>query len=146
MLAFAVAKYLPTVVDTLTFDETGPSGNLFVTWMPSTPDLCVGIMGQPGQPQLSKLPVDLPGLQVLVRGVRYDTRTPFDLARSIYSALNCLDNVTLDQGGDDEVRVIGCTALQSDPTSIGRDDNGRPEWSLNFAFRTYAPTAHRSLT
>lgn len=145
MLTLAVAKYLPTVIDALTFDETGTTGNVFNSWMPETPDLAVAVMAEPGLPQTSNLPTDLPGLQVLVRGPRYDTRTAFELARQVYSHLACLDGITLDADGADEIRVIGCTPLQSGPVPIGRDSNDRPEWSLNFTLRTHAPTAHRSL-
>jgi len=112
--------------------------------MPSTLDMAVVVMTQPGAPQLSKIPMDHPGLQVVVRGARYDSRGAHTLARSVYSTLTCLDGVTFDAGGDDEVYVIGCTATQSDPTPIGRDTNDRPEYTVNFQLTTRAPTAHRS--
>ena len=67
----------------------------------------------------------------------------YALARSIYDALHCLDGVTLDGGGPDEVHVIGCTAQQSDPIPLGPDALERPEWSLNFQLRTHSPTPHR---
>lgn len=144
MLAIAVARYLAAEIDFLVYDEDGTDGNLFVAWMPSTPDIAVALMPQPGTPQLSKLPTDTPGLQALIRGEAQDPRPSYEMARTIYDALTCLDLVTLDEGGDDETRVIGCTALQSDPVGIGQDSNQRHEWSLNFSFRTHAPTTHRS--
>ncbi len=145
MLSKAIAKHAATVVDALTFNETTAGGNVFIEWMPEAPDTAVAVMTQPGQPQLSKRPVDLPGVQFLVRGERKaDPDDSYELASALYGAFNCLDGVTLDDGGPDEIYVIGCTALQSGPTYLGRDSNDRPEWSLNHSLRTYSPTTHRS--
>jgi len=145
MLSKAIAKHAPTVVDELTFNETTSGGNVFLEWMPDTPDTAVAVMTQPGLPQLSKRPVDLPGVQFLVRGEREaDPADSHALATELYAAFNCLDGVALDEGGNDEVWVAGCTALQSGPTYLGRDSNDRPEWSLNLTLRVHAPTTHRS--
>lgn len=142
MLAAAVARHLADL-NLVTFDETGVTGDCFVATMPPTPDEAVALMPSAGLPQLSKAPTDLPGLQALVRGPEFDPRPGYARARDIYDALTCLDHVTLDLGGDHEVFVIGCTAMQSEPVPIGRDANQRHEWSLNFSFRTHAPTTHR---
>lgn len=143
MLSYAVAAYLDANVASLTFAPAGGAGNVFVEWMPPSPNVAVMVAGQPGLPQLSRLATDLPGLQVIVRADPYSVEAGHALARAVYSALTCLDGVTLDEGGPHEVYVIGCTATQSEPAPIGRDELQRPEWSLNFQLRTHAPTAHR---
>lgn len=143
MLAYAVAKYLGAQVGTLAFTASSGTGNVFVDYMPASPDAAVMVSGQPGLPQLSKLPTDLPGLQVIVRGAPHAATTAHAVARAIYSALTCLDGVTLDDNGAHEVYVIGCTASQSEPVPMGRDANERPEYSLNFQLRVHAPTTHR---
>lgn len=143
MLARAIAKHLATVVDGLTFDADDGGGSLFVNWMPSEPDVCVAVMPSGGLAQPTKAPTDLPTVQVLVRGDAADPDQGYPMARSIYAALTCLDGTVLDENGDDEVLVIGCTAVQSDPIPLGRDDNDRPEWSLNFQARTREPTTFR---
>lgn len=144
MIAVAVARHLAATVDGLTMDETLGTGNVFIDWMPSTPDVAAAVMSQPGEPQLTNDPSDVAGVQVLIRAARGDVRPGHAMARTVYSELTCLDLVTLDDGGPDEVFVVGCTALQSDPAPIGQDENQRPEWSLNFRLHTHAPTAHRT--
>lgn len=146
MLHMALAKWLPTVVDDLTIDATGVTGNVYVGWMPSGPDLAVAVMPSGGDPQLSQIPTDLPVAQFLVRGEREDLAGAYALARSIYSEVTCLDLVTLDDAGDDEVYVVTATALQTDPIPLGQDDNQRFGFSVNVRFRVHAPTAHRPIS
>lgn len=143
MLAAALAKHLDGL-GIVTFDPTGRAGDCFVATMPAGPDEAVAVMPQPGLPQLTRSPHDLPGVQFLVRGPAHDPRPPYARARAIYEALTCLDLVTLDEGGVDEVYLVSLTAAQSEPVPIGQDDNHRHEWSVNFLARTYAPTAHRT--
>jgi hypothetical protein len=143
MLATAIAKRLAVVVDDLVYSEDEPGGNLFVAHMPAAPDVAVMVMPTGGPAQLTKAATDTPTVQLMARGAPTDARTPYALLRQAYDALTCLDLVTLDEGGPDEVHVITCTAMQSDPVPIGRDENDRPEFSQNYQFRTHAPTAHR---
>lgn len=144
MLSKAMATRAATLT-AWTYNDATADGNVFVEWMPATPDTALSVMTQPGQPQLAKRPVDLPGIQFLVRGERQaDPADSFALAEELYGEFTCLDLVTLDDGGTNEVYVAGCTALQSSPVYLGRDSNDRPEWSLNFSLRTLSPTTHRS--
>lgn len=145
MIAAAFAKHLDATLAGLTYIEDASGGNVFLDWEPAGPDVCVTISGRPGLPEESfKLPGGQPGLQIIVRGAPYQERTGRQLAFAIYSELDRLDGVTLDEGGADEVYVVGCTASQSEPTPIGRDDNHRPRWSLNFLARVNTPTVHRT--
>jgi hypothetical protein len=142
MLTAAVAKYLAGL-DLLAFDAEGVTGNTFIDTMPSAPDTAVAIFGTGGQPTNSHDGYDQPVVQVRTRGAKHDPRPPYLRARAIYEALVGLHSITLDDGGDDEVRVIRTVALQSDPAPIGADDNDRHEFVINFAFYIRALTAHR---
>lgn len=143
MIAAAIAKHLEGL-GLVEFDADGVTGDAFIATMPSAPDEAVAITPTGGNPQPTRAAVDLPVVQVRVRSARFDPRPGYERARDIYGALTCLDNVTLDDGGDDEVRVIGCTAIQSDPAPLGADENDRQEWVVNYALRTVAPTLHRT--
>lgn len=146
MIATAVAKHLAATVDGLTFSETASGVNVFVQRTPdaaSTPHEVVTVMAGAGLPQMSRLATDLPTIQVLTRGAPHDPLGGHALALACYSQLTCLDRVVLDEGGPDEVRVIGCTAVQSTPGSLGPDAADRQEWSQNYQLRTSNTTAHR---
>lgn len=144
MIAAAIALHLAggddPLIDGLTFDLDAAS-NTFIEYMPDAPDVAVAVMSSGALPQLSKAATDLPTVQVIVR--HRDPVAGYTLARAIYDALACLPFGTLAEGSEHEVLVIGCTPAQSGPISIGRDDNQRHEWSLNFQLRVHAPTTHR---
>lgn len=139
MIAAAVAKILDDSIESLTFRPNGAGGNVFVDWMPDQPDIAVAVMTRPGSPNLTKLPGETVGVQVLVRHT--STRAADDLADLIFDALACAPAQVLDDGGPDEVQVIGVTPGSHSP--IGRDVKERPEWSLNFTLRIHNPTSHR---
>jgi hypothetical protein len=80
---------------------------------------------------------------VIVRSAKGTQRVGYELAEDIYSTLQCLDRTVIDPAGVDETRVIGTTAEQSAPISLGLDAVGRPEWSLDFVFQIHNPTTHR---
>ena len=142
MLATALARHLETL-GLVDFDETGVAGNAFLVTMPSSPDEAVAITPYGGREQPTRAPTDIPNIQIRVRSTRFDPRPGYERARNIYAALACLDGVTLDEAGADEVFVIGVTPTQSDVFPIGRDENDRDEWVFNLSIRTHAPTAHR---
>ncbi len=142
MFAAAVAKYLDGL-GLVTYRPTGVGGNCFLGHMPSSPDVAVLVSGEPGGTPDAGLGYDRPGLQVIVRAGT-DPRVGHALARTIYAALHGLRSTTLDVAGDDTVRVIDCVARQSEPVPLGRDENDRSEFSLNFLAHTVAPTTHRT--
>lgn len=142
MLARAIAKYLTTLGIVDYRDQTA-GGDCFLAHMPSSPDVAVMVMPYGGLEQRTRSSVDLPIVQLIIRGERNDPLGGLERARAAYAALACLDGQTLDDGGDDEVHVIGCTPAQSGPIPLGMDENQRHEWSLNFDFRISNPTTHR---
>ena len=141
----AVAKHLTRTggITGLTFTETAIGGNVFIGSMPSAPDVAVAILPQPGGPQLTSAPTDLPAFQILVRGAVDDFLGPETMAAEIVADLTCLDGVWLDQDGDDEVWLIGMTAAQSTAAHTGLDPNRRHEFYANFTARIHSPTTHR---
>lgn len=143
MLVIAVARHL----DGLGLVDYRPDvegGDAFIATWPSEPDECVVLFPTGGVQQGSAIPYDEPTFQIGTRGQRFDPRPSYERLRSIYGALTGLDGVTLDDGGEDEIRVSGITGLQSDPISLGVDSNQRHRWTLNFHAVTTAPTAHRT--
>lgn len=143
MFVTALAKYIATELDELTFDATAATGNVFVATMPSSPDLAVAVMPAGGWTQPDFTPERIPTPQLLVRSARHDPRPGLNLAEQLLATLDGLDLVTLDKGGPDEVRLIGCTATQSAPAGLGPDDNDRHEYSLNFTCRIWVPSPLR---
>lgn len=144
MLARAVAKLLDAQITGLTYADAGQTGgNVFVGWMPDTPDRCVAVMAGAPLPQTSKLPSDIPTVQLIIRDSSGRYVAAAELAEACRSALDCLPAQKLAAGTDDEVIVIGATADQSGPIDMGRDPNDRPEFSVNTTWRTHNPTNHR---
>ncbi len=144
MFARAVAKHLAGLDGyALGPSATGADVPVWVGYMPDLPATAIAVMPDGGRPQLSKVPYDLPSVQVIVRHVD-DPAAAHDMAVAVMEALNCLDAVTLDEGGVDEVYVAGITAAQSHPIPLGFDDARRPEFSVNFDANITAPTTNRS--
>lgn len=143
MIEAAYAQHLAATVDGLTYDEVTATGNLFLQYMPSEPDVAVMLIIPSALPQATNLPTSKPQLQAIVRADRFDVRGGDALAAAIWSELACLDRITLAEGTPDEVFVIGTTPSQSAPIALGVDDNQRPEWSLNFDLYISQPTTHR---
>lgn len=129
MIAYAAASHAATL-DAWTWAPATAAGNVHVEWEPPAPDVCLTVSGRPGI-STSDRPADRPGLQLIVRADPYD----HDGGHALAAAL--LDHFTVDQatfgaGTDHAQYVEGCTPSQSEPIPLGRDDNHRPRWSLNF--------------
>lgn len=143
MLAYALAHWLGQQADSsLVWTPEGSGGSIYVDWHPDTPNKSVAIMTQPGQSTLSKLPGRRPGLQLIVRGEPQKSRATLEWATSIGARLDCISHVDMGETGH-EIHVVGITLLQDAPVPIGRDDKGRPEYTLNLACHTHNPTTHR---
>ena len=115
-----------------TFDETGVTGDIFVECLPETPDQAIAVYATGGPGGDGKLPYDNPTIQVIVRG-NQDPRAPGALAQTIYDLLHGFRNSTFMTSG---AWIVGCRGIQSAPVHIGRDENGRHEYSLNFQLIT----------
>lgn len=111
-----------------TFDPTGVTGDMFIGLLPETPDGALAIFPTGGFQADSKLGYSMPTLQIVVRGTM-DPRPAQQRAQAVYDALHGVRNRSFTDGG---TWVVSCLGMQSAPTHIGRDDNGRHEYSLNF--------------
>lgn len=96
--------------------------------LPATPNQVIGIVDTPGQSPNPKWALDYPGVQVVVRTGEFDYNIGYDKARAIKDAVLGIDSYT--SGGD---RIVS-TAMLSDISYIGQDENNRCMFSLNFRF------------
>lgn len=130
-LVIQVARYL-AAQGIGTFDEAGASGTIYVLNLPDEPDECIAIYPTGGPRPTSSLPYDMQTVQVLVRGAQ-DPRTALTRAQAVYDLMHGFRNDRLTETG---TWLIGCHAMQSSPTHIGRDEHGRHEYSVNLELET----------
>lgn len=143
MIHAALAKHLTGLGIVDYHDDGTVGGDCFLDHMPPEPDAAVSITLYGGIAQPSSLPYDLPTVQIRTRGAKHDPVAPLVRIDAIYAALACLDGVTLDEGGADEVHLVGCTAALSASSTLGVDDNDRHERVQNFDLHVHSPTTNR---
>lgn len=102
---------------------------IFVNNLPSTPDAVIALFGYAGQaPDWTNTnKYDKPSLQVRVRGAKDAAAAARELIETIAHDLDGLTNTLL--SGTYYQRI---EAVQSGPSPMGRDDNGRMEYVWNF--------------
>jgi len=137
MLEIQLAYYLDDQ-GVLTFDESGTSGDTFINVLPSSPDEAIGIYSEGGPGPSPKFIEDERDVQFLCRGTQ-DPRPAFNNADNIYNELQGLSNITT----SDSTRILLVDAQQSGPIHIGKDDNNRHRYSLNFRVEYENSTKHR---
>ena len=125
-------------VEGLVYDETGQA-NVFVGYLPQRPNRCVAVIPTGGFESDSKLPYDNPSIQILVRGDE-DPRWALDTAGAVYSLLQGKRNQDLPDG----TRLISLIAIQSGPAHVGKDDNGRFQYAMNYQGEVRNPTSERT--
>lgn len=131
MIAVEIAQYLHAQGHG-TWDPTGPTGDIYIDEIPDTADsgMSIRASGGPG-PDANSL-VSRPAVQIIVRGSRSAKETG-DLAAAVMTSLHGLHDTVFVAGG---TRVMLCTARQSEPIPLGRDENQRYEYSMNFQLIT----------
>lgn len=137
MLVADLAQYLHNA-ELVTFDEAGISGDCFVYVQPSDPDECVTISTTGGGEPDSRNGYDQVNVNLIIRGTA-DPRPAEARAAAIYGELHGLADVTMPGG----TYLVSCIAMQPGPVPIGRDENGRHEFSLNFEVEIRNLTTHR---
>jgi len=144
VIARALAKYLDAA-GLVTYDATGTTGNVFLERLPDAPDEALMVLSTGGNPlgPAATYGWDEPTVQLMVRGAPDDPETPAAAAQALYDALQGLRYVTLDPGGEDEVRLCVCSSLQTGPFNLGRDERDRYRFTLNFALHVRRATEHR---
>jgi len=98
--------------------------DIFLGQLPASPDNVVALFEYAGYPPWLKLSCERPGLQVRVRSTHYTTgRTKIE---KVTQVLHGVTEQTING-----VRYVIIQAEQS-PFPLGRDENGRIEWAVNF--------------
>lgn len=116
-------------------DEVG--GDTFIENLPPDPDTALAVYSKAGPPADARLGYDEPGIQIVARSA--DPRVAAASLAAIYDQLHGLVNTELPDG----TWLVSCLGQASSPTPLGRDQNGRHEFSLTFACEVRSLTAHR---
>jgi len=95
--------------------------------MPKDPDTVVLVTASGGLPSDPKWLLDYPAVQVRVRGPKGNWQSGRQKAEDVKNLLLGRTSETQPSGD----RWVSIT-MQSDITPLGRDDNERPEFSVNF--------------
>lgn len=126
-----LARHLIVQVDSLTEGQ-----NIFVNQLPQSPNDCVtlwGLIGTTVQAQRDVPGLQFPRFQLLVRAGDYNEAA--DLFQACRTALHGMIGVNLPAGFDPEedpyIRVMRCH-VETEGGPIGRDDQGRSEFTCNF--------------
>lgn len=120
------------------FDPAGVGGNIFIGKLPQDPDEAIVLTQTGGVLNDIKHSYDTISVQVRVRGTQ-DPRTGLVIAESAYNYLHGFGSSTFVGGG---TWVVSCTAL-GPPGSIGVDENGRYEYTINLHIEVWLKTIHR---
>lgn len=96
--------------------------------MPKNPDRVTMLTDTTGLEPNPKWLLDFPTVQVMVRGGVNDYKAAFVEAKAVKDILLGIDSFTTGDGD----RLVSVT-MNGDLGFIGRDENMRPMWSMNFA-------------
>lgn len=120
-------QYLADNLTEISYDPAGVTGNIFQDALPASPDFAVMVENTGGYPvDMRHSEYKEPSLRILVRGSK-DPRPAFQLGKDIIELIGYLGSQTING-----TRVIKFEAVQGRPINIGRDDEGRHRFSLNF--------------
>ena len=101
--------------------------DLFISEQPSSPDSCVTVFDTGGFPPESNYTYEKPTVNIRVRGNRNGYLNAYAVAKSIVDELHDKTNEEVDS----ENRIISIWCM-GDIISLGKDDNDRPQLSVNF--------------
>ena len=104
--------------------------NIFVGSLPPTPDNCIAVINTGGVAPSIDIPDKTPTFQVIIRNTNYETGET--TLSSVRTALHQFMNDTLVTG---QTYVYSIFAV-AEGGHIGRDDQGRDEFSINFQCKT----------
>lgn len=138
MIVAALALYLDQI-SLGEYEPTSAGGTIFLEELPQSPDAAIALFSTGGPQASGKHGYDSPVVNVHVRGAANDVIGALAKATAIYDALHGLHSMALPGG----IRVINCLGLQSGPITIGRDQNDRPRYSLNFQLEVRNVSANR---
>lgn len=122
MIAKAIADYLVTEgLGTFATD-------IFVSSLPPTPDDCIAVIETNGDAPEVDIPLYNPTFQVLIRNSSYATGS--EKLAAVRDALHRVANIT-----QNDIYFYYILA-NTNGGSIGKDGNGRDEFSINFRCKT----------
>lgn len=133
MLIRELLQYLDENHTDLTYDNVGTTGNLFENELPQSPDLAVMAESSGGYPQdMRNTDYKLGTIRLIVRGTSSSTQA-YQIAEDIITLIGSFGSAYFVSGG---LRIVSCQAIQGYPINIGRDDEGRHRFSINFDIET----------
>lgn len=124
-------------VEGLTYSDIA-GGNIFIDRLPQGPDRAIAVYSAAGPEADSKLPYDPVDFQVVIRSEQGGLWA-HEVWKDIYSALHGLRNTTLPDG----TYLVYCLATSSSPFPLGEDENGRPQFSIDFRSEVLNTTSER---
>lgn len=128
-------------LDVGTYHADGTAGGtVFLAALPTSPDRAIAVARYGAGESDSRLGYDEVNLQFRARGSSADARTAEQDAQSVYDALHGLGERTLPGGTWLQLAVAG----QGGPIYIGRDQNGRHEYTVNVRAEVRRVTRNRS--
>lgn len=116
-----------------------PGGTIYLAALPSSPDRAMAVARYGGAESDSLNPWDEVSVQVRVRGPAADARIAEQDAQAVYDALHGLGMRTL--AGGTWLQLAVCQ--NGGPVYIGRDQNGRHEWTVNVRVDVQRTTPNR---
>lgn len=123
-----------------TYAPESVGGTIYLATLPTAPDECMAIARYGGGESDSRLAYDEPSIQVRVRGTAADARTSEQQAQDVYDAVHGLGMREL--VGSTWLQLI--VGTQGGPIYIGRDGNGRHEYTVNFRAEISRTSTNRS--
>jgi len=102
---------------------------IFVNFLPPTPDNCIIVSGYAGGAPMRTHDTsgnEAPSVQIRVRNT--STATARSKIQQIYNTLDGITNTTLSS-----TFYLGIESINSGPIPMGKDENGRQEYSWNFS-------------
>ncbi|MEV1204444.1 minor capsid protein [Microbispora rosea] len=112
-----------------TYNSDGAAGgSIFLAALPTAPDRCMAVARYGGAESDSRNPWDQPSIQIRCRGSAVDAREAEADAEAVYDALHGLGMRELTPDGT-WLQLAICGG--GGPVYIGRDTNGRHEFTVN---------------
>lgn len=111
-----------------TYDEVGDAGDIFLCVLPDEPGAAIMLRPTGGAQGDGKLTLDRETVQIVIRGADLDPVPPGNRAQSVYDLLHGFHHQSFIAGG---AWILNCRAVQP-AAHVGRDENGRHEYSINF--------------
>ncbi len=132
-----IAALIGTVAGLVYSD--GAEANVFVDYMPASPDRAVAVYTQLGPEADSRLPYDPVEFQVIVRSEQ-DGAWAREMSAAVYSFLHGKRNLTLPDG----TYAVFILATNASPFPLGADESGRQRLTTDYRSEVLNYTSERS--